>query len=377
MAISVSAQKSRNLLWDKVPTEFSLGGHALVDGINAGGIDLGVDKNFPVSDLVALGLGGMVSAEYNEDFGCMTDILAKGNFVLGKSAGLELSGLVGAGQLSYEDISTNNAGSRAVYNNTVWRPVAGGELEFFIKVSERVKLSAYGRYTYYFNSRSDRSYEEADGFSHEPTEYNLNKVAVGAKLTVSVGGATEKNEGGRQVHGDNQWNTAAFAGSSFGENKGFLVGAEFFHNHRGAANLARIIGFGTQQVFGEGGNSFNEVYGKLGLMWEPWGAEGPIFFNIGVKAGLGEYLKAEHATTETGSYTMNSRVQVPGLVGKTYAGISVPVGRSRQLHLIANVEVGGHTCFGTSFNGSKNYQGATSGKGGFDGAWNVGLKWSF
>jgi hypothetical protein len=378
LAITAGAQKNKNLLWDKVPTEFSVGGHATVSGVNAGGLDLGVDKNFPVSDVVALGFGGHLSAEYNKDFGCMTDLLASGNIVVGKSVGLELSGLVGAGQLSYEDISTNNAGSRAVYHNTAWRPAAGGELELFVKASKRVKFSAYVRGLHYFNSSSDRSYEEADGFSHEPTEYNLNKVAAGAKLTVSVGGATEKNNGkGRQVSGDNQWNATGFAGSSFGENQGFLLGAEFFHNHRFAANWQRTVGFGTQQTFGEGGNSFNEVFGKLGLLWEPLGAKSPVLFNIGIKAGGGEYLKGEQAATETGSYAMNSRVQVPGLVGKAYAGISIPFGAFRQLHFNAQVEAGGHTCFGTSFNGDAQYQGSTSGKGGFDAAWSVGLQWSF
>lgn len=378
LAITASAQKSRNLLWDKVPTEFSLGGHALVDGVSGGGFDLSADKNFPVSDLVALGFGGHLFAVYNRDFGCMTDILNSVNIVVGKSVGLELSGLGGAGQMSYEDVSTNNAGTRAVYKNTAWRPAAGGEVSLFVKASKRVKISAFGRYLHYFNSRSDRSYEEADGFSHEPTTYNLDKVAVGAKLTVSVGGATEKNNGkGRQVSGDNQWNATAFAGSSFGENQGFLLGAEFFHNHKFAANWQRIISFGTQQVFGEGGNSFNEIYGKLGLICQPWGATSPILFPFGVKAGVGEYLKAEAAATETESYMMKSRVQVPGVVGRVYAGISIPFGAFRQLHFNANVEVGGHTCFDTSFSGSNNYQGATSGKSCFDGAWNLGLQWSF
>lgn len=351
----------------KVHTELNVGGHYTFGDVEAYGVDVSASRVYTPSNAFAWEFGAQISSEYNENFGAMTDILGQVGVRFGKSFGVEVKGLAGAGQMSYKDISAKDEKNHAEYYNSSWRPVAGGEVALFAAFSEKVSLRVFGRATHYFNSRSDRSYEEAQGWQHEPTEFNLNKVAVGATLTVKVGG-------NHQISGDNNWNGGVYTGYSFGKNKGFVAGAELFHTKRTSATFARVLGVGSQQTFGEE-TSFNEIYGKVGGQILPKGANSPVVFEFGAKLGLGEYNKAEQAATQNNSYSMNSSVQVPGVVAKAYAGINLHWGANS---LKFGVEGGGHAAFGTSFNSNtSNYVGATHKKTGFDAVVTVGYVRSF
>lgn len=364
---------NRNLRFtkmEKVHTEVSFGGHVSGGDITSYGVDLQAARVYTPSKSFAWGWGGLVSSEYSEDYGALADILGKVDIRLGsEKINLGIGILAGAGQMSFYDESTNGE-DVARYYNSQWRFKVGAQAAVNFQLSKRVALSVFGRYLYAFNGEDNRSYQEAEGWTAAPTEYHTGKWSAGVSLSFTLGSE------GTQISGDNCWNGGVYTGYSFEGSEGVILGAEMFHTKRTGAKGARVLGFGAEQVVGD--NSTNSVFGKAGYQILPRGAKSPVIFEFGVKAGLGEYAKSEAGKTESGSYSMNSKIQSLGVVGKGYVGVNFHFGR-HNIKLAG--EAGYHTCFDTSFNGygeaSNSYNGNTSRLHGMDAAVTVGYSLAF
>lgn len=351
---------------EKVHTEVSVGGHVSGGDVTAYGVDLSAARVYTPSKNFAWKVGALVSAEYTKDYGALSDIMGVAGIRVGNNVSFELDALAGAGQMSFYDESTNGENKSSCYYNSQWRFKVGAQAAVNFKVSKNVSLSVFGRYLYAFNSKGDRTYNEAEGWTAAPTEFHTGKWSVGASLNITLGG-------NHQVSGDNCWNGGIYTGYSFVGNEGAVLGAEMFHTKRISAKGARVLGFGAEQVFGSE-TSTNSVFAKAGYQVLPKGAKSPVVIEFGAKAGLGEYGKSEAGATDTG-YSMKSNIQSLGVVGKAYAGVNFHFGRH---NIKVAAEAGYHTCFGTSFESSTtNYTGTTGKLHGADLGVTVGYSIAF
>jgi hypothetical protein len=360
---------------EKVSTELQIGGHysQATGDVKTGGMTLGVSRVYHKSPVFHWVVGGNGTADYSRKYGLMTDILLKGGLRVGKSLYFDLTPAVGVGQVPFYDLSKSmsNASDYNEYHNSVWRMKLALLASLGVKLSDGVSLSLDARYTYAINGTGDRQYQEAEGWQHMPTEFANGKLSLGASLSFVVGGD-------HQISGDNCWNGGLYTGYSFGDNKGILIGGEIFHFKRTSANVGRVVGLGVEQTIKNSNESFNAVYGKAGLQVLPKGANSPVIFEAGVKAGIGEYKKGEAAATAEGTYSLSGNTQTLGAMAKAYGSVNFHWGRNT---IKVGVEGGGHTIFGTDFNNVEgsdvHIDGSASKKWGTDLAVTLGYTLSF
>ena len=347
----------------KTFTEVNIGAHYSYAGsVNAFGVDLSVAKVYVKKPAFSWLVGGLGSLDYAGHYGLTADMFLQGGFRVGRKAYFELTPMVGLGQLPYYDLSrsTTNAANYNEYYNSVWRLKIAPQVALGVKVSDHVSLRAFARYTYAITGTGDRSYQEAEGWKHEPTEYANGKLTVGASVAIMV-------DGYHQTSGDNCWNGGLYSGYSFKGNEGVIVGGEIFHFKRTSAKIGRIFGAGVEQTIKSGEKSFSSVFGKAGIQYLPKGADSPVIFETGLKVGLGEYRKGEAAATSEGTYYLNGSSQVLGVTAKAYGSVNFHWKRNT---IKVGVEGGGHTVFGTNFEdvegSAVHFDGSTSKKGGAD-----------
>jgi len=358
----------------KTFTEVNIGAHySHASKVNAYGVDLSVAKVYVKKPAFSWIVGGLGSLDYAGKYGLTADLFLQGGFRVGRKAYIEFTPMVGLGQLPYYDLSrsTTNAANYNEYYNSVWRLKIAPQVALGVKVSDRISLRAFARYTYAINGTGDRSYQEADGWQHEPTEYANGKLTVGASLAIQVGGY-------HQTSGDNCWNGGLYSGYSFKGSEGVVVGGEIFHFKRTSAKIGRVLGAGVEQTIKSGEKSFSSVFGKAGVQFLPKGADSPVIFETGLKVGLGEYKKGEAAATSEGTYYFSGSSQVLGVMAKAYGSVNFHWKRNT---IKVGVEGGGHTVFGTNFEDVKgsevHFDGSTSKKGGADLAVTLGYTLAF
>ena len=327
------------------PYEFYLAGQYNLSGVKGGGFGLGFDKFFPLGKICDIGFGAQANQSFTAEYGSMTDAYLTGGVRIGNNVGVTAKVIAGVGALPYEDISSNGV-DRAVYHGVATRPLGGGGLELFGWLGN-TKVSLGVNYLYCFNP-GNREYHEADGWTHEPTTFHQSKLQAEVKLSHTLGGG--------QVSGDADWRIQPSVGQVMGENKGTRIAVDFYHNKRFAHSWRRVLGGGFGQIFGSG-TSYNEVYGKVGLQWEPKGAESSVLFNFGVMPGMTEMKKYEAASSE-GGYYMTGSVQAPALMVKLYGEIEVPFKKRSSWRFIIGGQYGEIIGFHTTYN----YSSTTSGK---------------
>lgn len=335
--------QNRNLRFteaERVHTEITLGArYGSSKGVSSFGGSIQATRVWTPKDNFGYQAGVLVSSVYAGDFGALADILAVGGIRFGNKVYFGLDALVGTGQMALYDESTNGTSCHCYYNSQ-WRVKVGGQASLNFRLSQKVTLGVFGRYLYSFNDANKRSYQQAEGWTALGTVFYDNRWSAGLSLTFNI-----MNE--KQISGDNCWTGGVYTGYSFLGNEGWVVGAEMNHFKRVSARGGRVLGFGSEQIIGDD-MSTNSVFGKAGYQILPWGASSPVVFEFGAKAGIGEYVKAGEASTESGSFYLKSAIQTVGAVGKAYVGINFHFGR----HSIKlGAEGGYHTCFNTSFEG--------------------------
>ena len=360
---------NRNLRFtqaERVHTEITLGArYGQSKGVSSYGGSLQATRVWTPKDRFAGQAGVMVSTVCAGDYGALADILAVAGLRFGNAVYFGLDLLAGTGQMALYDESSNGASTHRYYNSQ-WRMKVGGQASINFRLSRKVTLGVFGRYLYTFNDANTRSYQQAEGWTAEPTVFYDSRWSAGVSLTFNI--LKES-----QLSGDNCWTGGVYTGYSFLGNEGWVVGAEMLHFRRTGARGGRVLGFGSEQVVGER-RSTNSVFGKAGYQILPWGASSPLIFEFGAKAGLGEYVKAGEAASESGSFYLKSAIQTVGIVGKAYVGVNFHFGR----HSIKlGAEGGYHTCFDTSFVG-EGYNGqVTTPLHGFDAAATLGYAIAF
>lgn len=360
---------NRNLRFtqaDKVHTEITVGArYGSSKGVASYGGSIQATRVWTPSGWFAGQAGVLVSSVYAGDYGALADVLAVAGLRFGNKVYFGLDALAGVGQMALYDESTNGASCHRYYNSQ-WRVKVGGQASINFRLTEKVTLGVFGRYLYTFNDANTRSYQQAEGWTAEPTTFYDNRWSAGLSLTFNI-----MNE--KQISGDNCWTAGAYTGYSFLGNEGWVVGAEMLHFKRVSARGGRVLGFGSEQVIGDH-RSTNSVFGKAGYQILPWGANSPVIFEFGAKAGIGEYVKAGEGWSESGSFYMKSAIQTVGAVGKAYVGVNFHFGR----HSIKlGGEAGYHTCFNTSFEG-EGYNGqVTTPLHGWDAAATIGYSLAF
>ncbi len=359
---------NRNLRFtqaERVHTEITLGArYGQAKGVSSFGGSIQAARVWTPSGWFAGQAGVTVSSVYAGDFGALADIMAVGGLRFGNSVYFGLDALAGVGQMALYDESTNGASTHRYYNSQ-WRVKVGGQASINFRLSKMVTLGVFGRYLYTFNDEGNRSYQQAEGWTAEPTTFYDNRWSAGLSLTFNIMNET-------QISGDNCWTGGVYTGYSFLGNEGWIVGAEMLHFRRTGARGGRLLGFGSEQVMGER-RSTNSVFGKAGYQILPWGASSPLIFEFGAKAGIGEYIKAGEAVSENGFY-LKSAIQVPGAVGKAYVGVNFHFGR----HSIKlGGEAGYHACFNTSFIGEGYTGEVTTPLHGWDAAATLGYSLAF
>lgn len=377
VSVSVFAQKrtvygeryeSRDLRFTSltsVHTEVLIGGHySDYGGIVSYGGDLQVTRVYTPSNAFAWRWGASISSDYSDDYGMLTDVCGMFGIRVGNAVSFGIDALAGAGQMPFHTVSTDGTNRHDGYLN-IWRPTVQGQVSLAVRLSPVVSLTAFGRYGYYFNSESDYTLNVAEGWTSEPTEWFTTKWLAGAGLSFNM------NRDGR-LSGDHCWNMATYGGYSFKGNKGWVAGTELYHYKRWNYTLGQVLGFGSEQVLAE--KSANSVYAKAGIQISPKGADSPVIFEFGVKAGVGEYLKFVQGETESQSFQLKALWMSPAFVTKGYAGVHFHVGRV-TLRLAA--EAGYHDCFGIEFGGSDNYSGSTAQNDNFDLAATAGICFAF
>lgn len=348
-----------------VHTEVLIGGHySDYGGITSYGGDLQATRVYTPSNAFAWRWGASISSDYSEDYGMLVDACGVLGIRVGNAVSFGIDALAGAGQMPFHTVSTDGTNRHDGYLN-IWRPTVQGQVSLAVRLSPVVSLTAFGRYGYYFNSESDYTLNVAEGWTSEPTEWFTTKWLAGAGLSFNM------NRDGR-LSGDHCWNMATYGGYSFKGNEGWVAGAELYHYKRWNYTLGQVLGLGAEQVLAE--KSANSVYAKAGIQISPKGADSPVIFEFGVKAGVGEYLKFVQGKTESQSFQLKALWMSPAFVTKGYAGVHFHVGRV-TLRLAA--EAGYHDCFGIEFGGSDNYSGSTAQNDNFDLAATAGICFAF
>lgn len=153
----------------------ALGGNQGVGG------QLGVAYMLHTSSNFAWGVGAEGTLTSKEHYGALADAMAKLTARVGNKVFLEMSGLLGAGQLPFEDWSSNeNIQGTAVYYNSTWRAKVGAEVAIGVKAGKAVNVSAFGRYTHGFASDNTRT---AQVWVQDPIKNHPNCVAGGVRIT--------------------------------------------------------------------------------------------------------------------------------------------------------------------------------------------------
>lgn len=360
--------ESRDLRFTSVTsahTEVLLGGHYTDwSGITSYGGDLQATRVYTPTNAFAWRWGAAVSSDYSDNYGMLTDAMGMLGIRVGNVVSVGIDALAGAGQMPFHTVSTDGT-NRHDGSLNIWRPTVQGQVSLAVRLSPIVSLTAFGRYGYYFNSESDYTLNVAEGWTSEPTKCFTTKWLAGAGLSFNL------NREAR-LSGDNNWTMAAYGGYSFKGNEGWVAGAELYHYKRWNYTLGQVLGFGSEQVLAE--KSANSVYAKAGIQISPKGADSPVIFEFGVKAGVGEYLKFAQGETDTQSFQLKALWMSPAFVTKGYAGVHFHVGR---VTLRFDAEAGYHDCFGIEFSGSENYSGSTAQNDNFDLAATAGICFAF
>jgi len=121
--------------------------------------------------------GALTSKEH---YGALADAMARLSLRLGNKAFFGVSGLFGAGQLPFEDRSSNEAiQGVAVYYSSAWRTKVGGEVEIGFKAGKTVMVSAFGRYTHGFTGNNTRT---AQVWVQKPIKNIADAVSGGVRI---------------------------------------------------------------------------------------------------------------------------------------------------------------------------------------------------
>jgi hypothetical protein len=146
------------------------------------GGELGLAYMLHPSSNFAWGGGVEGALTSKEHYGALADAMARLSLRLGNKLFFGVSGLFGAGQLPFEDHSSNEAiQGTAVYYSSAWRAKIGGEVAIGFKVGKTVALSAFGRYTHGFASSNTRT---AQVWVQKPVENHADAVSGGVRLSL-------------------------------------------------------------------------------------------------------------------------------------------------------------------------------------------------
>jgi len=146
------------------------------------GGQLGVDYMLHPSSNFAWGVGVEGTLTSKEHYGALADAMGRLSLRLGNKLYFGVSGLFGAGQLPFEDHSSNEAiQGTAIYYSSLWRAKVGGEVEIGFKASKTMMISAFGRYTHGFASSNTRT---AQVWVQQPIKNNADAVSGGVRLTL-------------------------------------------------------------------------------------------------------------------------------------------------------------------------------------------------
>jgi hypothetical protein len=154
----------------------------VLGGSQGFGGQLGVAYMLHPSSNFAWGGGVEGCLTSKEHYGALADAMARLSLRLGNRAFFGASGLFGAGQLPFEDHSSNEAiQGVAVYYSSAWRTKVGGEVEIGFKAGKTVMVSAFGRYTHGFASSNTRT---AQVWVQKPVENHADAVSGGVRLSL-------------------------------------------------------------------------------------------------------------------------------------------------------------------------------------------------
>ncbi len=346
-------------------SEVSLRGHYSSEGMGGGGA---FTKIYNADKVVGLGWGTNLSATYHEKVGSLMDLAVKPTIKFGRSVQLRLSALAGVGSTAYTQLTQSPDGSaKHEYVNSCWAFKAGGEGSLFIPFSKYVGMELFGGYQHSFADPKSRELHSAEGWEIT-TDYRLNSWYAGLGVVFNLNA--------HQTSGDWCWVGGVYGGYSFTPtNQGIVACVEVFNTKKFAARVARIVGLGVEQVFGEEKKT-NSVYGKVGYDFFPNGSQSVIFFTTAAKVGVGEYYKVDEGATSTGSFSMRSCYFALGAKASAEVGVGLHFG---GWTIAALGEFGGHLVGGTKFESLSDveYSGTTSKLSGWDGQAKMRVTFAF
>lgn len=155
---------------------------AALGGSQGFGGQMAVAYMLHTSSNFAWGVGAEGTLTSKEHYGALMDAMARLSVRLGNKVFFGLSGLLGAGQLPFEDHSSNEAiQGAAVYYSSAWRAKIGAEAEIGFKAGKAVMVSAFGRYTHGFTGNNTRT---AQVWVQKPVKNYENAVSGGVRLTL-------------------------------------------------------------------------------------------------------------------------------------------------------------------------------------------------
>lgn len=282
----------------------------------------------------------------------------------------EVAALAGMGQSLLVNRAVSPDGLQFHENTTnQWGFTHGAKAALNVQLSERVSLGAWVRYT--SSTAAGDNYEQPEGWTKEPAKTHFgDKLSFGVNVGIRLGQLSKP----RHVSGDNCWHVAPYALYSMTDNEGLGAGVEIYQTKRLSYHAMREAGFGAEQTFGQ--TKANRVFGKFGFEWLPKGSSSPFVWNLGIKAGLGQFAQTASGSTSDGDFVTNDETMALGVYANLYAGMKIHVGR---VCFNAGVEGGPRTTFGQSFTAlnASDYSGSTAKTFGFNARATVGVSIAF
>ena len=306
----------------KLSVELAVGGlYSASKNANAVGVNLEADALFHKNPSFAWVLGGLGTAEYNQDFGLMTDLGLLGGFRVGKKAYFQFAPMFLVGQTPYRDFSyqVGKPENFNEYTNTAWSLKGGAQATLALPLGKGFALRFDARYSYALVT-GNRDYKEAEGWVHEPTDYSKGKFSGIVSLAVPLNVS-------KQESGDNDWYVSLNTGYSLSGSKGFVVEGDISHVNRPSFHKGVVFGGGISQTI-DGSMSYGAVYGKAGLQYYPIGADSKVIPEFGLKAGIGEFSKNENFYTQEGTYSLTGEAKNIGVFGKAYLSVVLNLGKN-------------------------------------------------
>lgn len=319
---------------EKLSIELAVGG--LYSASKNAGLNLEADALFHKNPSFAWVLGGLGTAEYNKDFGLMTDLGLLGGVRVGKKSYFQFAPIFLVGLTPYKEYSYEMANPNTFneYRNTKYSFKAGAQATVGIPLGKKFSLRFDARYTYALFT-GNAEFDEPEGWHNEPVNYSKGKFSGAVSLAVPLGVS-------KQTSGDHDWYVGVGGGYSFVGSKGVTLEGEIFRADRKSFYTGLVWGGGVSQTI-NGDRTYGAVFGKVGTQIYPIGSDSKVIPEFGLKAGVGEFDKGEHFYTQEGTYDLSGGVKNVGVFGKAYVGVLFNFGKNA-------IKVAGEGGVGTTFN---------------------------